>query len=480
MNSSADYDLVMVGSSFASAFFLQEVLRHAPAGFRVLVLEKGRRFAHFEHLQPATRAGSAGGFEDVGRVKKPWVVHRTFGGNSHYWWACTPRLLPEDFEMRSRYGVGVDWPLTYDDLEPFYVEVERTMSVAGAPLDLLPRSEPFPQDPHVFNDPDRLLAARYPDLYTVQPCARARRRTAGRRACCAVGTCGSCPRDAKFTVENELRAVFDDPRVTLKLQAEALQVEWGGAVATGVRYLSHGDDAGETLARADFVALGANAIFNPAILLRSGLDSAWTGAGLNEQRARSVRILLDGVRNFQGSTSITGHGYMCYPRPERSRRASALIEHSNKIRLRPDRGRHREVMSLKFIYEDLPQLSNRVVVAGDGAVQVVYGGESEYCRRGKAALEEDLEPLLAALPVESVELDPGRASTESHILGTTRMSRVPDEGVVDADLLHHRVRNLAVLGSGAFPTSSPSNPTLTLSALSVRSARRAFGRNIEA
>ncbi len=48
----------------------------------------------------------------------------------------------------------------------------------------------------------------------------------------------------------------------------------------------------------------------------------------------------------------------------------------------------------------------------------------------------------------------------------------PADSVIDADLLHHRVRNLAVLGSGAFPTGSPANPTLTLCALSLRCAER--------
>ena len=468
------YDLVVVGSSFASTFFLQEALRHAGPSFRVLVLEKGLRFSHRER-QLGVQTDDATAFRDVGSVQKPWVVHSTFGGNSHCWWACTPRLLPEDFELNSRYGVGVDWPMRYEDLEPFYCQAERAMSISGAPLDLLPRSEPFPQDPHVFNDPDRVLAAHFPESYTVQPCARARRRTAGRRACCAVGTCGDCPRDAKFTIENEMSGVYDDPRVTLRLSAEVLAVEWSGNTATGVRYRTGTGSRGDRVARADFVALGANAIFNPGILLRSGLGDPWTGAGLNEQRSRVVRVLLDGLNNYQGSTSITGHGYMCYSRPERAHRASALIEHWNMIRLRAERGRHRELMRLKFIYEDLPQASNRVTLASDGELRVEYDGRSDYCSRGLDALEQDIEPILSVLPVESVEFDSGSRPTESHICGTTRMSLRPEDGVVDADLLHHRIRNLAVLGSGVFPTSSPSNPTLTLSALSIRSAARNYG-----
>lgn len=472
---SPSYDLVLVGSSFASTFFLLEVLEHVGPDFRALVLEKGQRFSMPGKIPVGSNVSDLDSFRDVGAIHKPWITNTRFGGNSNCWWACTPRFLPEDFEMHSRYGVGVDWPLSYDDLEPYYCQAERIMSISGDPLDLLPRSEPFPQEPHVFNEPDRVLKARYPDRYTVQPCARARRRTAGRRPCCAVGTCDRCPRDAKFTVSNELSHLFDDPRVDLELSAEAVEVEVQGDRATGVRYRRN--VRSEQVVRADFVALGANALFNPSLLLRSGLSSRWTGAGLHEQHARSVDLYLDGLENFQGSTSITGHAYMCYSREERADRASALVENWNTIRLRPERGRHREIMRLKYIYEDLPLETNRVTVAADGTTQVDYSGKSAYCDRGLASLEADLAPFLDALPVERVELDPQHHPSEAHVLGTTRMSRETSDGVVDGDLLHHRVRNLAVLGAGAFPTSSPSNPTLTLCALSLRSARRVFGQS---
>ena len=470
VSSSKQYDLIVVGSSFSSTFFLHEVLQQVAPSFRVLVLEKGQRA-----VPGGAKVGGTdrGAFRDVGGTHKPWVTNTTFGGNSNCWWACTPRFLPEDFEMQTRYGVGDDWPLSYAELEPYYCEAERIMSISGAPLGLLPRSEPFPQDAHVFNDPDRVLKASFPEAYTVQPCARARRRTSGRRACCAVGTCNRCPLDAKFTVSNELAHLFDDPRVHLEVEAEVLAVEVEGAVATGVRFRNR--VGAEQEAKADFVALGANALFNPGLLQRSGLGGGWTGAGLHEQHARSVDLYLDGLENYQGSTSITGHGYMCYSRPVRAQRASAIIENWNTIRLRPERGRHRELMRFKFIYEDLPLKKNRVWSEEGGETVVKYSERSAYCERGLAALEDDLAPLLDVLPVESVVLDAQPYPTEAHILGTTRMSHDPDDGVVDRDLLHHQVRNLAVLGGGTFPTSSPSNPTLTLCALALRSARRAFG-----
>ncbi|MCY3787804.1 MAG: GMC oxidoreductase, partial [Gemmatimonadetes bacterium] len=68
------------------------------------------------------------------------------------------------------------------------------------------------------------------------------------------------------------------------------------------------------------------------------------------------------------------------------------------------------------------------------------------------------------------DFDPRPSPTENHILGTTPMGTDPRHSIVDRGLIHHQVRNLLVLGGGAFPTSSPVNPTLTLSALSLWAA----------
>jgi choline dehydrogenase-like flavoprotein len=85
--------------------------------------------------------------------------------------------------------------------------------------------------------------------------------------------------------------------------------------------------------------------------------------------------------------------------------------------------------------------------------------------------------LLKDLPVEEYhieELDQNRLGGSAHIQGTTRMGLDASNSVVDQGLIHHRIRNLAVLGSGVFPTCPVANPTLILSALSIKSARELF------
>jgi choline dehydrogenase-like flavoprotein len=201
------------------------------------------------------------------------------------------------------------------------------------------------------------------------------------------------------------------------------------------------------------------------------------GRGLGEQVSVQVDVMLKGVNAFQGSTSITGLGYMLYGGEHRRERAGALMEVWNVPVLRAERGRWRERVVLKFIYEDLPQADNRVTVdETDVARPIVdFKGCSDYAERGIAALESDLSRVLVALPVEGYEIEQRRAgSSESHIMCTTPMGRNPADSVVDEALVHHRIRNLLVLGSSVFPTAAPANPTLTITALSLRAADKLF------
>ena len=68
-----------------------------------------------------------------------------------------PRLLPSDFETRTRFGIWKDWPIGYDDLLPFYREAERVLEIAGRPHRLFPGSDAYPFAPPEPSAADRLL-----------------------------------------------------------------------------------------------------------------------------------------------------------------------------------------------------------------------------------------------------------------------------------------------------------------------------------
>jgi choline dehydrogenase-like flavoprotein len=470
------YDLILIGTSFASSFFLLEYAKHAPRA-RVLVLERGAMLSHAEHGRRAQELfGEARNSYSTTTPWKPWNFKIAFGGSSNCWAACTPRMTPEDFELRSRYGVAVDWPLRYDDLEEDYCAVEDVMSVSG-PLDGGPwtRSRPYPQPPHRLSDPDRLLKAAEPALWFEQPCARPTRPTpGGRHLCCANGFCGQCPVDSKFTILNELKHIYEADGVELRTGARVVEVEHAGTIATGVRWI---EDGRERRAGGALVALGANAIFNPHLLLRSGLDGPEVGRGLVEQASVAVHVDLHGVDGFGGSTLVTAMGYALHDGAHRATRAAGLIEsHNAPVRLRDLRGRWRQYLGLKVVFEDLRQDGNRVTLSPDDPDRpnVTFTTRSSYSQAGIRSLPESMPHVLRALPVENIRVDAQITRTENHVVGTTLMGRDPAASVVDRDLRHHRLRNLLVLGASVFPTCPPANPTLTLSALSLRAARSLF------
>jgi choline dehydrogenase-like flavoprotein len=459
------YDLVIVGTGFATSFFLHEFLAHAPASARVLVLERGARSTRAELLaRRGTPPQEPSTFRRAGSEHKTWTFTLGFGGGSRCWWGCAPRLLPSDFRLRAAYGAGDDWPITYDELEPWLEAAEQIMAISGGTAPY-PRRIPHPQPPHRLSDPDRTLAAAYPGLYVPQPTARARLPTGSRGACCANGVCGLCPVDAKFTIENGMASAYADPRVTVSTGTLVRSVDTSAGRATGV-VLDNG-----AIERGDLVALGAGALFNAAILLGSSLPHRLLGRRLFEQVSVSAFVELDGIDNFQGSTVITGQGYMLYDGEHRRERGACLIESWNRPdELRWEQGRERQLLQLKCIVEDLPQERNRVTLGPDGLPVLEFHDYSTYAQKTMAALPSDLERVLAPLPVERIVVAETPAPTEGHILGTVVMGNDPATSVVDRFMVHHAVRNLLVLGGSAFPTGSPTHPTLTIAALSMWSA----------
>lgn len=448
------WDVVVAGTSFAAAFFV----RALPPHLNVLLVEKGRFQDHFDQVE-----NGFVGEEEIVQVntagtEKIWVAHTQYGGNSNCWTGQVPRMLPDDFRMKSTFGVAEDWLLDYDALEAAYVETEEIMGVAGGGSDhLLPRSRPFPHPPHTPSRSDVVLQAASSDWFA-SPSAR------NPDICCANGVCPICPIDAKFTVLNGHHRLAH-PRARVLMQAEVRAVRIAAGTATGV-VVHHGGGTHEIAA--DLVALGANGLFNAAILMRSGLTSPALGRYLHEQDG--VTVLLDvPIRNWFGGTKITGHGYGFYAGAPRAERAAVMIENFNSPpSLRSEPGRWTERLYLKLIADDLPDANNRVVLENDEPV-IHWSGHSAYARAG---LDAALEGLPGALPfdVESMKIREWHQG-QAHIQGTTRMGATAETGVVDATLRTHEVRNLFALGSGVFPACSPANPTLTLSALSLLAAR---------
>jgi choline dehydrogenase-like flavoprotein len=465
------FDIVAVGSGFGTSFFLWALLRRRRERLRVLVLERGPLVPHAWQVNHRVNSpvDEESTFHHRAGVPKTWRFNIGFGGGSNCWTGHVPRQMPADFRMASTYGVGRDWPMTYDDLEPHYETAEAIMAVSGPDRHHpYPKRGPYPQPPHRMSLPDRILQEAHPRSVFGLPTVRARVGTPTRGPCCANGVCGICPVDAKFTILNGMADLYADDRITLLCDAEATALETSGGRASAVVYRHAGR---EHTVRADMVVLGANGIFNPALMLRSGLSHPLLGRNLHEQGGFRARVYLDGIDNFQGSTYKAAVNYALYDGPHRRTHAACIIEHSNIARLRPEFGRWRQVLELSATVEDLPDPRNHVAAkATDDKPTVIFENFSDYYYRGIRAAQAQLARILAPLPVERIEINPGLESTKSHIQGTTVMGDRREDSVIDRTLRHHAVRNLVVLGSGSFPTGAPANPTLTICALSLWAA----------
>ncbi len=462
--------MVVVGSGFGSLFFMDGFLKKHPAT-KVLVLERGTFNSHAWQLQHQKNSplphDSTFRTDETNKV---WNFTIGLGGGTNCWFAQTPRFHPSDFKMRSRYGVAQDWPLDYAELEPYYVAAETTMSVAGAPEmgDIMPRSAPFPQPPHQLTAVDRIMRQAQPEFHFPIATARASVATAERPPCCASARCNLCPVNAKFTFENGFAALRNQANVEIRLECEVTQLDSVNGVVRAAVYRKGGVEHRVT---GDLFVLGANAIHSPAILLRSGIDRPLTGVGIHEQVGYSLEVMLDGLDNLDGGTITTALNFSLYDGAFRKDHAGALIYFDNRwpYGLRRTYGRWRQLAPLVVVVEDLPQDTNRVTLDSDGTPKVTHTSVSDYAKRGLKESLAKIEQVLKPLPVERVDFK-GMRETESHIQGSLRMGSDPATSVIDAKQIHHDVRNLVVVGSAVFPSGPNCNPSLSVAALSLRSA----------
>ncbi len=174
---SQNFDICVVGAGAAGAIVSYLLARK---GWKVLLIEAGRQFDDSERYQKARDLINFGKkpwpnglperdkYISTGEIKYGLNGTRVFGvgGSTLHWGGLANRLHADDFTEWSNYGVGADWPITYDELEPFYVQAERLIGVSG------PDNSPF-VSPRSANYPMREFQFGYTDRYWKEVCSRA-------------------------------------------------------------------------------------------------------------------------------------------------------------------------------------------------------------------------------------------------------------------------------------------------------------------
>lgn len=498
MMAGADVDTVIIGSGVAGVTVAAELLAH---GRSVTMLERGSFVPWSRQVKTLAWESDAvtaahNHESDTGEGEDwPWTYVYGVGGTCARWAGAAPRLIPEDFEMRSRFGVMRDWPVSYDDLRPHYERVERVLGVAGpAASDVYPPPA-YALPPHPLSPGDRLVAPLL-GPFVALPQARPTRAVGQRPPCCGSARCQLCPVDSRFSVQNGMAATLEHPSLDLHRETIAARLvsDPSRRRISGVECVRA--DGSRTTIRGRRYVVAANGIESAGLLLRSDIRTPETGQNLYDHANGRISVTLRRRSGAgHGRSLSTGASYRYYRGEFRRSRAAVLLDlvntgpifempaytaeaimagRSGRALRREVADRFLRVLSFDVYLDDVPNRRNRVELSptkdrfGLPRNRVVYRRATAYAERGLAHVLDDLPRALAELGVESSRFEP--TPLGGHMIGTLRMGE-DDGAVVDADLRHRLRENLYVAGSSVFPTPSPANPTLTLTALAHRLGR---------
>ncbi len=538
----ADFDAVIIGAGAGGGVMAREL---CAAGWKVALIEKGRN--PFPNLGATTLRGSLLGNDEIRRRRyyafhDPLIEPRTFrasdddtalraefqglgvgvGGGTVQYDGDSPRVQRADLALLSTYGAVdgasvVDWPITYEDLEPAYDAVERLIGVQGlAGAD--PFEEPrgaYPMPPGYPSKAGLTLSAGAASLGLhpfMMPMAINSMTYGGRPACVNCGFCNmGCPINAKgSTAVTVVREALRSGNLTLLSECCVTSVDTteSGEAATGVTYL---DGTGSVCTlTATQVILAANAIETPRLLLASATAAHPAGLGNGSDLVgrylmfhmvfSSVGVFDSEIRSYRGR--VITHALADYTVPDGSSDwvRGGYVELGGSIHpidegvaypwqlhrsYMLDGKWRRRIASVTMIGEDVPVSTNRVELDPD--TRDVYGRPVARVTYGRHAHDQSVidryMPRLkdiadASGAVETMEMDflqYDGVPNSRHLHGTTRMGNDPATSVCDAWGRLHEVSNVWIADGGLFPTSTSFNPTLTQQALAWRTARHILG-----
>jgi choline dehydrogenase-like flavoprotein len=532
-----DVDFVVIGSGSAGGILAKEL---STAGFSTVVLEQGpyRRVSDFTHdeLSVVIRSELHGGGNDVHRQTfrhhehevagptpdgmTPVRYARGVGGSSVHFTANFWRLRPVDFQERSLVGEipgtnFVDWPITYEELEPYYTRVDWEIGVSGAPGPFdAPRSKPFPMPPMPIKSSGVLMEKAAAELgwhAQPEPHAILSKPHNGRAACMSCGYCMwyGCEAGAKSsTLAAMIPLAEASGNCEIRPESTVIRIDTNDkGRASEVVYLDK--DGVEQAQKARAVVLCANGAETPRLLMMSasarhpdGLanSSGYVGRNLMfNQHALAIGVYEHPLNDYKGvqvSRIIHdfyeadekrgfygGGGIDARPLFSATPILHALAGHDPNA---PRWGKgfketmaHDFTRTLCFVGSNtsLPMDRNNVTLDpeskdawGRPAIRVTYMDHEDDLSMAEF-FEDRCAELHAAAGAEKMWRFGVHASTGSeHLLGTCRMGNDPATSVVDSKHRSHDVPNLFICDGSSMVTSGRGQPTMTIMALAFRAA----------
>jgi choline dehydrogenase-like flavoprotein len=507
-------DLVIVGAGAGGGTLAQRLARR---GWRVVVLEKGpfwdpdRDWVSDEagsHKLYWTEERIIGGSDPV-ELGKNNSGHGVGGSMVHYAGYC-PRFHPSDFEVRTRDGVGEDWPISYDDLKPHYERLELELPVAG---EYWPWGDPhgYPHGPHPVAggaDLGREGARRIGIEMRVGPVGITNGSFGNRPHCIYRGYClQACKVNAKASplVTHIPDAIEHGAEIRADCMVSRVEIDDPSGRVMGVRYVR---DGVERVQRAEAVAICGYSIETPRLLLNSKSTRFPHGlANDNDQVGRCV--MVQGAPQIAGRFADELRMYKAPPPEVSSEQFYETDETRGFARgfslqtvgpLPIDWARHvladghwglalREYMrdynhwyTLGALSELLPLPENRVMVVPDVVdssgipVARMDYSQCENDRKNIAMAKQTLQDIFEAAGAQDILT----IDRYAHLVGGCRMGADPERSVVDSDHRAWEIPNLFIADGSVMPTQGSANPALTIMALASRLAERLALKRLDA
>ena len=511
-------DVVIVGAG-ASGSVYAAVL--AKAGKKVVLVEAGPDWQLSDlissdfwgrRIKPAGPPFLLEGKNPFGYVYQAgWGV----GGAALHYFANFPRLMPTDFKVKSEHGKGLDWPINYADVAPYYDKVARDVGVSGdakAEEIWRPAGEPYPMPPmKTFRGGEVWKKGFETRGIRLVPAAVGMNSTPykGRPACIYDGWCHvGCPIGA---LANPLVTYLADARkagAQVRAHATVTRVLTNpkGDKVTGVEYFDAAKE--RQVQEASVVVLAAWSAQNPRLMLNSATDqhakglanaSGLVGKYLTAHFASGTSAIFDD--DLQPYMGTTGAQYFSYDRYDKNAHkakgafgstfivAGSAQKYSGLGGVANSRGdlfgpelaafmqrAARGLARINAFGEEMPSIDNRVELAGDKDEfgmplgKITHSYNDDAVALFNANFEEGLA-IAKATGAKEAWSNRGAMPT-IHLMGGTIMGQSAANSVVNSYGQTHEIGNLWIAGPGLFPTSGAPNPTYTILALSLRGAEQ--------
>jgi choline dehydrogenase-like flavoprotein len=505
MNAANHYDVIIIGTGAGGGTLVH---RLAPSGKRILLLERGDYVPREKDNWDSHAVNVAAKYQtrEVWRDGdgKPLHPHTNYyvGGNTKFYGAALFRLRREDFGVLPHHGgVSPAWPISYDDLEPYYTEAEHLYQVHGErgedPTDP-PASAPY-KYPAVSHEPrmqqlhDDLLIGGLRPFHTPLGVMLDERNPQSSRCI----RCNSCDGYACVVkAKSDAQVICVDPalafpNVSLLTRAYVTRLETS-ASGREVTHVVVEHDRREEIFSGDVVVVSCGAINSAALLLRSANDRHPRGLGNGSDvigrhymgHTNSVLLAISKTPNptvFQKTLAVNDFyfGSADFPHPMGHisfvGKLDAVALSAGAPPLVP--GITLDIMarhSLDFwlTSEDLPDPANRVTLDASGNIVLSYTPNNlEGHKRLTAKLEHLLQRLGCERHLLPRNLFVGQRiplAGVAHQNGTIRFGHDPKTSALDHTCKAHEVDNLYVVDASFFPSSGAVNPALTVMANAMR------------